>query len=137
MRSIFVTIMMDIKPVSFKNEYETTFILPTDLPEDETKAAVDKFVQYIKDNDGEIHNIEFWGNRRLQYPIKRKVNGYYVFIEFRAFPSIISPLEQNYRYDEKVLRYLTVRLDKHSLAFNEKRREQGFGLRKDAKTPRN
>lgn len=126
--------MMDIKPVSFKSEYETVFILAPDLPENGHQKAADKFVQMIKDNGGTIHNIEHWGVRRLAYPIKRKSNGFYVYIEFEGNPEFISELEQNYRYDDAVLRYLTTKLDKHALAFNVKRREQGFGLRKDAKT---
>ena len=124
---------MDIKPVSFKSEYETVFILTPDLPEAEHKKAVDKFVQMIESNDGKIHNIERWGVRRLAYPIKRKTNGYYVYIEFEGKPEFVAELEQNYRYDDTVLRYLTVKLDKHALAFNVKRRDQGFGMRKDAK----
>lgn len=125
---------MDIKPVSFKWEYETVFILTPELSGDGHQKAVDKFVQMIKDNDGKIHNIEHWGVRKLAYPVKRKTNGYYVYIEFEGKPEFIAELEQNYRYDDTVLRYLTVKLDKHMLAFNKKRREQGFGLRKDAKT---
>lgn len=125
---------MDIKPKSFHSEYETTFILTPELPEGEQKAAVDKVVKYIKDNDGEVHNIEHWGMRRLAYPINRKHNGYYAFIEFRGPGELISKLEQGFRYDDNVIRYLTVKLDKHHLAFNKKRREQSFGLRKEAKT---
>ncbi|MEM7368054.1 MAG: 30S ribosomal protein S6 [Bacteroidota bacterium] len=123
---------MDIKPKSFKNDYETTFILSPELPESEHRAAVEKFVSLIKDNDGEVSNIEHWGMRRLAYPIVKKTNGYYAFLEFRAFGDLIAKLEQAYRYDDQVIRYLTVRLDRHSFAFNNKRREQGFGLRKKA-----
>lgn len=123
---------MDIKAKSFKNDYETTFILSPELPESEHRAAVEKFVSLIKDNDGEVSNIEHWGMRRLAYPIKKKTNGYYAFLEFRAYGDLIATLEQAYRYDDQVIRYLTVRLDKHSFAFNNKRREQGFGLRKKA-----
>ena len=124
--------MMDIKPKSFKNEYETTFILSPGLPEGEQKAAVDKFINLIKENDGEVHNVEHWGMRKLTYPIETKTNGYYAFVEFRAFGDLVSKLDQAYRYEDQVLRFLTVRLDKHSFAFNQKRREQGFGLRKQA-----
>lgn len=123
---------MDIKPQKFKFEYETTFILVPDLPEGEQKMAVDKYVKMIKEHDGEVHNIEHWGVRKLAYPIKHKTNGFYAYVEFRAYPELIAQLEQAYRYDEKVMRYLTVKLDKHALAFNVKRREQGFGLRKEA-----
>ena len=125
---------MDIKPKSFKNEYETTFILNPELSEGECKKAVDKVVKMIKGAKGEVHSIEHWGMRKLAYPIQKKTNGYYAFIEFNAFGEFIDKLEQNYRYDDQVMRYLTVRLDRHALEFNKKRREQGFGLRKDAKT---
>ncbi|GAB4411697.1 MAG: 30S ribosomal protein S6 [Bacteroidia bacterium] len=123
---------MDIKPKSFQNEYETTFILNPELPEGEHKKAVDKFVNLIRDNGGEVHNIEHWGMRKLAYPIARKTNGYYVFIEFRGNAEFIAKLDQSYRYDDQVIRFLTVKLDKHALAFNRKRREQEFGLRKEA-----
>ena len=125
--------MIEIKPKSFKQDYETTFILIPELPEAEQKQAVDKFVNLIKENDGKVHNIEHWGMRKLAYSIKRRTNGHYVFVEFTAGPEFIEKLEQAYRYDDSVLRYLTVRLDKFHKEFNIKRREQGFGLRKDAK----
>lgn len=124
---------MDIKPKKFTNEYETTFILNPELSEDEQKQAVDTIVQLIKDNDGKVHNIEHWGIRKLTYPIGKRTNGYYTYIEFMASGEFISRLERDFRYNEQVMRYLTVKLDKHSLAFNKKRREQGFGLRKDLK----
>ena len=126
--------MIEIKPKSFSQDYETTFILTPDLPEVEQKQAVDKFVNLIKENDGKVHNMEHWGMRKRAYPIRRRTNGYYVFIEFTAMPNFIEKLEQNYRYDDSVLRYLTVRLDKFHKEFNIKRREQGFGLRKEAKS---
>ncbi|MCL4137622.1 UNVERIFIED_CONTAM: hypothetical protein GTU68_026783 [Idotea baltica] len=124
---------MDIKPKSFPSEYETTFILNPELSEGEHKQAVDKIVQLIKEDGGKVHNIEQWGMRKLAYPIERKTNGYYAYIEFKGNGEFIEKLERNYRYDDQVLRYLTVKLEKHALAFNVKRREQGFGLRKSAK----
>lgn len=122
---------MDIKPIKFKVEYETTFILNPDLSEGEYKQAVDKFVKMIKEHDGQIHNLEYWGLRKMAYAINRRTSGYYAFIEFSTFPEFIDELEQQYRYDEQVVRYLTVKLDKHAVAYNVKRREQGFGIRKE------
>ena len=127
----FAQHMMDIKPKSFKNEYETTFILNPELSGGEYKQAVDKYVKLIKSNGGEVHNIERWGMRKLAYPIKKKTNGYYAYIEFNANGEFIPQLDQAYRYDEDIIRFLSVRLDKHSLAYNVKRREQGFGMRKE------
>lgn len=124
---------MDITPKSFSYDYETTFILKPELPEGEHKAAVNKFVSLIKEHEGKITNIEYWGVRKLAYTIERKNSGFYAFLEFSALPETITKLEQEYRYDDNVLRYLTVKLTRHHLEFNKKRREQGFGLRKDAK----
>ena len=122
---------MDITPKSFKSDYETTFILTPELSEDEQKQAADKFVKLIRDNGGEIINIEHWGMRKLAYPIKKHNNGYYTYIEFRIEGDFIRRLDQEYRYDDRIMRFLTVNLDKHALAFNNKRREQGFGMRKE------
>lgn len=122
---------MDIKQIRTQNEYETTFILNPELSEGEYKEAVSKYVQMIKDNEGKVHNIEHWGMRKLAYPVRKKTNGYYAYIEFRAYPEFVLELEQNYRYNESIIRYLTVKLDKHALEFNQKRREQGFGMRKE------
>ncbi len=124
---------MDIKPKTFLNEYETTFIIAPELTTEEQRAKVDKFVNLIKEDGGTIHNIEHWGVRKLAYPIKKRTNGYYAYIEFRGSTEFIDRLEQAYKYDEGIIRYLTVKLDKFALEFNEKRRAQGFGMRKDLK----
>ncbi|MEM6768012.1 MAG: 30S ribosomal protein S6 [Bacteroidota bacterium] len=125
--------MIEIEIKKFQQEYETTFILIPELSEGEHRQLVDKYISMIKDNGGEVHNIEHWGMRKLAYPIAKKTNGYYAFIEFRADTEFIDNLEQAYRYDESVVRYLTVKLEKHALEYNVKRREQGFGMRKDLK----
>lgn len=122
---------MDIQPKSFPSDYETTFILKPELSEDEYKTAADKFVQLIKDNGGEILNIEYWGLRKLAYEIENKRHGFYTYIEFKGNSEFNERLERDYRYDDEVLRYLTVKLDKHAVAYNNKRREKGFGMRKE------
>jgi small subunit ribosomal protein S6 len=109
-----------------KNMYETTFLVNSDLNDQEYQNVVAKFEKIIKDNDGEIVNLEHWGQRRLAYPIGKKGKAYYTFVEFNAPGRLIAKLEQEFRYDEKVVRYLTVKLDKFAAAFNKKRREQGF-----------
>lgn len=123
---------MEIKPKRFKNHYETTFIVTADIPESEQKEVVEKFLNIIKNTDGEVTSVEQWGLRKLAYPIDAKHNGYYTYVEFTAFGELIQKLEREYGYDERVIRYLTARLDKHSIAYNNKRREQGFGMRKSS-----
>jgi small subunit ribosomal protein S6 len=121
---------------NIKNNYETTFISVPEMSESEYKEVVEKFVSMIKDNGGSIVNLEQWGLKNLAYEIKRRTKGYYAFIEFIALPTFIGKIEQEYIYDERVLRYLTVKPDKHQLAYNKKRRELGFGgnRKKEEKT---
>jgi small subunit ribosomal protein S6 len=110
--------------------YETTFILTPELTEDEYKTAVAKFLKILTDQGAEILNTEYWGMKKLAYLIQKKGSGYYTYIEFKAPVESIAKLETEYGYDERVLRYLTVVLDKHAVAYNTKRREQGFGSEK-------
>jgi small subunit ribosomal protein S6 len=67
---------------------------------------------------------EHWGMRRLSYPIQKKSTGFYHLIEFRAEGNLIAELEVQYKRDERLLRFLTVKLDKHAVAYNEKKRKK-------------
>ncbi len=108
------------------NNYETVFILNPVLSEDQMKDTVEKFVNVLKKANAEVVNIEHWGLRKLAYPIQKKSTGFYNLIEFSANPSVIETLETEYRRDESVMRFLTITLDKHALAYNERRRKGEF-----------
>mgnify|MGYP001792733499 FL=1 len=120
-----VEINVDLSGI--KVQYETTFLSVPGQNEQEYQDTVRKFENYIADNGGEFINIEHWGQKRLEYPIERHNNAYYTYMEYHAPGTIVAPLEQEFRYDERVIRYLTVKVGKHHAAFNKKRREQGFG----------
>lgn len=109
----------------FQNQYETVFILTPVLSEAQIKDTVDKFKSLLTDNDAEIVNQETWGMRKLAYPIQHKTMGYYQLFEFKADPQLIARLETEYKRDERVIRFLTTKLDKHSIAYSEKRRKGG------------
>lgn len=111
--------------------YETTFLVEPTLNEGDYKEVVSKFEKMIKNQGGEIINLENWGVKKLAYPIQNHTSAYYCYIEFNAKPSFIAEMEQEYLYDERIIRYLTVRVDKYHAAFNKKRREQGFGKKED------
>jgi small subunit ribosomal protein S6 len=108
------------------NNYETVFILTPILSEQQTKDAVAKFLQLLADQKAEVLNTEEWGLRKLAYEIKHKSTGYYVFVEFNAAAPVINVLETEFRRDERVMRFLTTSLDKHAVAYNEKRRSGKF-----------
>jgi small subunit ribosomal protein S6 len=116
---------------NIKVAYETTFLVTPELNDAGYKEVAKKFEELIKKNGGEVTNIEHWGLKQLAYPIARHSNAFYCYMEFTAPPKMIQKLEQEYVYDERVIRYLTVRVEKHHAAFNKKRREQGFGKKKE------
>ncbi len=105
-----------------RNHYETVFILTPVLSDVQIKEAVDKFKAVITDNDGVITNEENWGMRKLAYSIQKKSTGFYILLQFDAESPIIDKLETQYRRDERVLRFLTFRLDKYAYEYAEKRK---------------
>lgn len=104
------------------NNYETVFILTPVLSDVQAKEAVDKFTKVLTDNGATIVNEENWGLRKLAYPIEKKSTGYYTLVEFDANPNVIKKLETAYRRDERVMRFLTFRLDKYAKEYADKRR---------------
>ena len=113
--------------------YETVFILTPVLSETQMKDTVDKFKKVITDAKGKMVNSENWGLKKLAYPIQHKSTGFYNLFEFEAAPSVIEALEVEFRRDERVMRFLTVSLDKYALEYNEKRRSGAFNKKKETK----
>ena len=103
------------------NQYETVFILTPVLSDEQMKETVAKFKKLLTDNGAEILNEEAWGLKKLAYNIEKKTSGFYNLIEFKAEPTLINKLETGYRRDEKVIRYITVNLDKYAAQYAEKR----------------
>ncbi len=106
------------------NQYETVFILTPVLSDEQMKEAVAKFKKTLTDNGAEMLNEEAWGLKKMAYPIQKKSTGFYCLLEFKAEPSVINKLETAYRRDEKVIRFITVKLDKYAAAYAEKRRNK-------------
>ena len=104
------------------NQYETVFILTPVLSDDQMKEAVSKFRDFFTNNGAEIINEENWGLKKLSYAIEKKSTGFYILMEFKAQPELIKKLEINYRRDERVLRYLTTKMEKYAAQYAEKRR---------------
>lgn len=112
-------------------DYETVFILTPVLSETQMKDAVDKFRGILTEGGAKIVNDETWGLKKLAYPIGHKSTGFYHLFEFSAEPSLIAKFETEFRRDEKVLRFLTTALDKHAVAYNERRRKGEFNKKKE------
>ena len=106
------------------NQYETVFILTPVLSDEQMKETVAKFRNLLTDNGGEILNEEAWGLKKMAYAIDKKSTGFYCLIEFKGEPTIVNTLETGYRRDERVIRYMTTRLDKYAAQYAEKRRSK-------------
>src|SRR5690554_2904386 len=106
------------------NHYETVFILNPVLSEAQVKETVSKFEDFLTSRGAEIVSKEDWGLKKLAYEIQHKKSGFYHLFEFKAPTEIIAAYETEYKRDERVMRFLTVKLDKHAIAWAERRREK-------------
>ena len=104
-------------------QYETVFIATPVLSEQQMKEAVAKYTKLIADNGGEVVYEEDWGLRQLAYPIQHKTSGFYYLIQFQADPTFVEILETQYFRDERIIRFLTVALDKDAVEYAERRRQ--------------
>ena len=109
--------------IKMKN-YETVFILNPALSEEQVQKTVDKYEKSLKSSGAKIINKEVWGLKKLAYTIENKNSGFYNLLEYTAPADIVSSLELEFTRDETVMRYLTVTLDKHAVAWAEKRRNR-------------
>ena len=103
-------------------QYETVFIATPVLSDAQVKETVEKYKNLITQAGGEIVHEESWGLKKLAYPIQKKSTGFYQLIEFRAEGEFIDRLETQFRRDERVIRFLTVLMDKYAIEYAEKRR---------------
>jgi len=106
------------------NNYETVFIATPVLSDVQLKEVISKFRGVITENGGQIVSEEDWGLKKLAYPIQKKTTGFYVLFQFQAEGDIVEKLELQYRRDEKIIRFLTFKMDKYAVEYAEKRRNK-------------
>src|SRR5690606_36598893 len=104
------------------NDYETVFILTPVLSDDQAKKAVQKIENDIKSFGGNIKHSENWGVRKLAYPIQKKSTGFYFLVESEAEGSTVADFELTLKCDERVIRFLAVKMHKDLVAYAETRR---------------
>ncbi len=114
------------------NQYETVFILNPVLSDEQVGETVQKFADVLAKSGAEMVSKEDWGLKKLAYPIQKKKSGFYHLFEFRAPGTAIQEMEVEMRRDERVMRFLTVKLDKHAIAYAERRRQKMSNKKKPA-----
>lgn len=90
-------------------DYETTFILRPDLEEETREALIERIKNIVTDNNGEIVEVDIWGDRKLAYEINDFRSGYYIVMNFKGEADLVNELERNFKIVDNVLRYLIVR----------------------------
>ncbi|WP_163336643.1 30S ribosomal protein S6 [Desulfopila sp. IMCC35008] len=90
--------------------YELIFILRPSIGEEEINKVVDYSQTIISDEGGSVIDLNKWGMKKLAYPIKKEIQGYYVFCDYAGTPAAVSEIERRFRIDDSVLKYLTIKI---------------------------
>ena len=106
----------------FMNHYETVFILNPVLSDIQVKETVSKFEDFLPRRGAEMVSKEDWGLKKMAYEIQHKKSGFYHLFEFKVSGEVLIAFETEFRRDERVMRFLTVSLDKHAISWAERRR---------------
>lgn len=90
--------------------YETLFIVQSELSSEDITAIIDRYSKIITDMKGTILKVERWGKRKLAYLIRKQSRGFYILIDFAGKREIVAELERILKFDDKVLKYMSVKL---------------------------
>ncbi|MDF1696046.1 MAG: 30S ribosomal protein S6 [Saprospiraceae bacterium] len=113
-------------------QYEVTFIVDPVLSGDEIKSTAKAYEDLIKDNGASIVNVDDLGLKQLAYPIKKRTSGIYYVIEYNTpSGSFLPKMELSLKRDERILRFLNVRLDRYGIKYNEDKRNGLIGKKRD------
>ncbi|MDR1122476.1 MAG: 30S ribosomal protein S6 [Endomicrobium sp.] len=92
--------------------YESTFIVSTELPADKVEQLIAKAVKTIEAVKGTVKVVQQLGKKKLAYPINKLREGNYVYMELSGEGSMISSLESFFKLNDSVIRFLTVKIEK-------------------------
>jgi len=87
--------------------YEICFIVHPDQSE-QVPAMIDRYKNLVAGQGGKVHRVEDWGRRQLAYPIDKLVKAHYVLLNIECGKPTLDELEHGFRYNDAVLRHLTV-----------------------------
>ncbi len=91
-----------------QRDYELTVVIAPEVSEEKLEETIESISRYVNDRGGSISDVQRWGKRKLAYPIKHFIEGYYVLLQFKMSPRDGKELENNLRISEEVLRHLLI-----------------------------
>ncbi|AWU39858.1 30S ribosomal protein S6 [Blattabacterium punctulatus] len=106
--------------------YENIMIITPVLSDDQAKKTAKEYENYLIKKNGKIVYQEHWGLKKLAYPIQKKQSGCYHLFEFLFNSNLVSDLELKLIQDERILRFITVKLNKYGIEYAERRRNKFF-----------
>ena len=92
--------------------YETFVIVDPDLSEEQRTPIIERTTDLITKEDGLTVKVDEWGMRKLAYEIKKKPRGYYVRLDYCGTAAIVDEMERFFRIDDRVMKYMTVLIEK-------------------------
>ena len=90
------------------NKYESVIIINPSVDEESMKALVGKYTDIIN-NEGKVESVNEIGKKRLAYEIMKNREGFYIVFNFEAKPELIAELERNYRIDDSIMKFITIK----------------------------
>jgi len=116
--------------------YEITFIVDSQLEQNQIDEIVQKIETTVTDSKGEIVKKDIWGKRRLAYEINRKQYGYYAYLLFNADGEIVQKIERDLKLNESVFRFLTIRLSKAAIKQMDKKSKKSNDVKEKPSAPK-
>ncbi len=92
--------------------YETIFIIDPDLSNEERNPVVEKLQEIINQHGGFLVITNEWGSKKLAYEVKKKIRGYYIRIDYCGTGKLVNEIERFFRIDDRVMKYMTVLLER-------------------------
>ncbi|MBQ4263338.1 MAG: 30S ribosomal protein S6 [Bacilli bacterium] len=91
------------------NKYEIMFIIKAELDEKSVKETEKAMEKVLTDMKSKIVNTKDMGQRKLAYPIKKQVRGYYFVLNVEATKEAVNEFDRKAKIDENILRHLIIR----------------------------
>jgi small subunit ribosomal protein S6 len=103
--------------------YEIVFIVHPDQS-DQVPAMVERYKTLVTGRSGAIHRLEDWGRRQLAYPIQKVHKAHYVLMNIECDGETLAELESAFKFNDAVLRHLTIKMDKAESAASPMMKEE-------------
>ncbi|MDR2619710.1 MAG: 30S ribosomal protein S6 [Propionibacteriaceae bacterium] len=92
-------------------KYEIMVIISPDVDDRQVEPLVSKYLKVITDGKGTVDSTDFWGRRKLAYPINKKSEGTYVVVNVTCEPAVVQEMDRLLTIEEQVMRTKVMRTD--------------------------